>query len=61
MHRDDHETLSNSDPLLAVSVLFMFFKMYFRESFGPTFLKDYSLDGFLEVPLTNEDIPITIP
>jgi hypothetical protein len=61
MHREEHETLSNSDPVLATSVLFMFFKMYFRESFGATFMKDYNLDGFLEVPLTNEEIPVTIP
>ena len=61
MHRDEHETLSNSDPLLATRVLFMFFKFYFRESFGQTFLSDYNLDSFLEVPLTNEDTYLPIP
>jgi len=61
MHRDEHETLSNSDPLQAARVLFMFFKFYFRESFGQTFLNDYNLDGFLEVPLTIEDTYLPIP
>lgn len=61
MHRDEHETLSNSDPVLATRVLFMFFKFYFRESFGQTFLNDYNLDSFLEVPLTIEDTYLPIP
>ena len=39
----------------------MFFKFYFKESFGQTFLNDYNLDGFLEVPLTIEDTYLPIP
>lgn len=61
MNRDDHETLSNKDPVLATSVLFMFFKFYFRESFTSSFLNDHDLDGFLEVPLTIEDTYLPIP
>jgi hypothetical protein len=56
MKRDEHETLSNSDPVLAVSVLFMFFKFYFKEGLNSTFLADHELDGFMEVPLTVEDV-----
>lgn len=59
--RDEHETLSNENPLLSTQVLFMFFKMFNRESFGDTFQTDYSLDGFLEVPLTVEDPVIQVP
>lgn len=59
--RDEHETLSNEDPLLATQVLFMFMKMYNRESFNQAFLSEYQLDGFLEVPLTIEDVHVDIP
>ena len=39
----------------------MFFKMFNRESFGDTFQTDYSLDSFLEVPLSIEDPVIQVP
>jgi hypothetical protein len=40
----------------------MFFGMYHKESFaGDTFLNDYQLDGFLEVPLTYDDSLVVVP
>lgn len=60
-NRADHETLSNSDPILATSILFMFFKMYFRESFNEYFLNENGLSGFLEIPLTADDTQSEVP
>ena len=59
--REEHETLSNEEPILSTQVLFMFYKMFNREFFGDTFQSDYNLDGFLEVPLTIEDPVIQVP
>ena len=39
----------------------MFFKMYFRSFFGETFLSDYELDSFLEIPLTVSDNKAKVP
>jgi hypothetical protein len=61
MKRDDHETLSNDDPLATTKVIFMFYSNYLREYLGELFLRDYEIDAFIKVPLTCENDSVIVP
>lgn len=39
----------------------MFVKMNYRVAFNQSFLNDYELDAFLEVPLTVDDSLVKVP
>ena len=61
MNRDNHETLDNSDPVLTTQILFMFFKMYYREKFDMNFLRQHDLSMFMRVPLTADCNRLNVP
>lgn len=61
IRRDTHDTLTNEDPLLLVSVELLFFNLYNNMKFDQKFLEEHKFDGFLKIPFTYEDEDIELP
>jgi len=54
-NRKDHNTLDNSDIPMTFGVIFMFLDLNYGAVFDQRVLKNNSLDGFMTLPLTNEN------
>ena len=61
LKREEHDTLTNEDPVLLAGIEFMFFKFYFRFKFDKPFLEQFQFDDFLELPFTFEHEDIELP
>ena len=54
-NRKDHNTLDNSDIPMTFGVIFMFLNLNYGAVFDQRVLKNNSLDGFMTLPMTNEN------
>jgi hypothetical protein len=56
--RSEHHTLDNKDPLALIEIQIMFMLLNKGLDFDQTFLLHTGLDGFLQLPMSNEQVVI---
>ena len=59
--REDHITLSNTDPDLVCRVLFGFFNSYRDYCFDNQFKRKFGIDQYLELDISNQNAMIQLP